>query len=75
MGLPIAFEPGIPIGPVFANVPTPLQETLWLYWTVFLLALAVGLVYIFLLLWGLSRFRGHEPRASDQPYEPPPPEA
>ncbi len=50
------------------SVPkTPLQYTEWLLWTVFLMALAVGIVYILLLIWALARHISHEPLAQDRP--------
>ncbi|MDE1820005.1 MAG: hypothetical protein KGJ23_04235 [Euryarchaeota archaeon] len=50
---------------------TPLQYTQFLLWTVFLMALAVGIVYVFLLLWTLSKHLSHEPLARDRPLTPP----
>lgn len=53
---------------VASGVPeTPLQYTEWLLWTVFLMALAVGIVYVFLLIWSLGKHLSHEPLAQDKP--------
>lgn len=58
-------------GPLADTIPpTPLQLTDWLLYTVLLMALAVGVVYVFLLIWTLSRHISHEPLARDRPAPP-----
>ena len=50
--------------------PTPLELTQTLFWAVFLLALAVGIVYVALLIWTLARHLSHEPLARDRALRP-----
>lgn len=54
------------------GLETPLQLTSWLFWLVTLLALAVGITYVFLLIWTLGRHISHEPLARTR-YAPPRP--
>jgi Ca2+/H+ antiporter len=60
---------GAVVRPLFGYL-TPAQETTDLLWFVFLLALAVGIVYVFLLWWTLSRHVSHEPLAHSRSAPP-----
>lgn len=60
---------GLVLGPI-SGIETPLQETQWLLDLVFLLALAVGITYVFLLLWTLAKHISHEPLAQNRPTRP-----
>lgn len=57
------------------GLETPAQLTNDLLIYIFLLALGVGVVYVILLIWTLSKHLSHEPLARDKPLPPrrPPP--